>query len=101
MILSVAVLLTGEVFKFVSFVTVYPEVLVYIAALALMGAIGQLFIFFMVIMTSLYFRPANTEITSIVTLLLKIQFSLNTSFNVLILSIKEIFRYFTKSPLSL
>ncbi|CAG4942565.1 unnamed protein product [Colias eurytheme] len=47
-ILSIGVLLTGECFKFVAFVNQYPEVLMYLAAFALMGALGQLFIFFMV-----------------------------------------------------
>ncbi|KAJ2954528.1 hypothetical protein O0L34_g2812 [Tuta absoluta] len=48
LIVSVGVLLSGEIFKFLSFVTLYPEVIVYIVALALMGALGQLFIFYMV-----------------------------------------------------
>ncbi|KAI5636996.1 UAA transporter family domain-containing protein [Phthorimaea operculella] len=48
LILSVGVLLSGEIFKFLSFVSLYPEVIVYIVALALMGALGQLFIFYMV-----------------------------------------------------
>ncbi|KAI8430589.1 hypothetical protein MSG28_000807 [Choristoneura fumiferana] len=47
-ILSIGVVLSGEIIRFISFVTLYPEVLVYMAALALMGALGQLFIFFMV-----------------------------------------------------
>ncbi|XP_014364766.2 solute carrier family 35 member B1 homolog [Papilio machaon] len=45
---SVGVLLSGEIFKFVAFVTQYPEILVYLISFALMGALGQLFIFFMV-----------------------------------------------------
>ncbi|RVE51049.1 hypothetical protein evm_004340 [Chilo suppressalis] len=47
-IISVGVVVTGEIFRFVSFVHTYPEVLVYLASLALTGALGQLFIFFMV-----------------------------------------------------
>ncbi|GBP55734.1 Solute carrier family 35 member B1 homolog [Eumeta japonica] len=47
-IVSFAVVLTGEVSKFATFVSKYPEVISYIAAFALMGALGQLFIFFMV-----------------------------------------------------
>ncbi|XP_041987510.1 solute carrier family 35 member B1 homolog [Aricia agestis] len=42
------VILSGEIFKFFSFVGLYPEVMIYIGLLALMGALGQLFIFFMV-----------------------------------------------------
>ncbi|XP_063546759.1 solute carrier family 35 member B1 homolog [Cydia strobilella] len=47
-ILSIGVLLTGEIFRFIAFVSKYPEVLVHLAGLAFMGALGQLFIFFMV-----------------------------------------------------
>ncbi|KAL0902730.1 hypothetical protein ABMA27_000538 [Loxostege sticticalis] len=47
-ILSVCIPLTGEIFRFTTFVSTYPEVLLYLAGLALMGALGQLFIFFMV-----------------------------------------------------
>ncbi|XP_048004866.1 solute carrier family 35 member B1 homolog isoform X2 [Leguminivora glycinivorella] len=47
-ILSIGVLLTGEMFRFITFVSKYPEVLVHLAGLAFMGALGQLFIFFMV-----------------------------------------------------
>ncbi|CAG9782155.1 unnamed protein product [Diatraea saccharalis] len=47
-IISVGVVLTGEIFRFVSFVHMYPEVLIYLVCLALTGALGQLFIFFMV-----------------------------------------------------
>ncbi|CAH2036048.1 unnamed protein product, partial [Iphiclides podalirius] len=45
---SVGVILSGEIFRFVAFVTQYPEILVYLAGFALMGALGQLFIFYMV-----------------------------------------------------
>ncbi|XP_013136527.1 PREDICTED: solute carrier family 35 member B1 homolog [Papilio polytes] len=45
---AIGVLLSGEIFKFVAFVTQYPEILVYLISFALMGALGQLFIFFMV-----------------------------------------------------
>lgn len=47
-ILSIGVVLSGELFRFVAFVSQYPEVIVFIVSLALMGALGQLFIFFMV-----------------------------------------------------
>ncbi|CAF4747749.1 unnamed protein product [Pieris macdunnoughi] len=47
-IISVSVILTGECFKFVAFVNLYPEVLIWLTGLSLMGALGQLFIFFMV-----------------------------------------------------
>ncbi|CAH2103366.1 unnamed protein product [Euphydryas editha] len=42
------VLLSGEIFKFVTFVNQHPEIVIYLIAFALMGALGQLFIFFMV-----------------------------------------------------
>ncbi|XP_013189474.1 solute carrier family 35 member B1 homolog [Amyelois transitella] len=45
---GVGVLLSGEIFKFISFVSLYPEILLYLIAFALTGALGQLFIFFMV-----------------------------------------------------
>lgn len=48
LILSAAVLVSGEIFTFISFVTNYPEVLIHLGGLAIMGALGQLFIFFMV-----------------------------------------------------
>ncbi|VVC93815.1 solute carrier family 35 member B1 homolog [Leptidea sinapis] len=48
LILSVGVLVSGEVFKFAVFVTQYPETLIYLTGFALTGALGQLFIFFMV-----------------------------------------------------
>ncbi|CAG4984274.1 unnamed protein product [Parnassius apollo] len=47
-ILSISVLLSGEIFKFVTFVMQYPEILIYLAGFSLMGALGQLFIFYMV-----------------------------------------------------
>lgn len=47
-IVSIGVVLSGEIFRFVSFVAKYPEVMVYLTGLALTGALGQLFIFFMV-----------------------------------------------------
>ncbi|XP_026761813.1 solute carrier family 35 member B1 homolog [Galleria mellonella] len=47
-ILSVGIVLSGEIFRFITFVSKYPEVLIYLAAFALNGALGQLFIFFMV-----------------------------------------------------
>ncbi|XP_072931303.1 solute carrier family 35 member B1 homolog [Epargyreus clarus] len=46
--LSIAVVVSGEMFKFATFVSNYPEVLMYLTAFALMGALGQLFIYFMV-----------------------------------------------------
>ncbi|XP_026742039.1 solute carrier family 35 member B1 homolog [Trichoplusia ni] len=48
LILSVGVLLSGEIFKFITFVSVYPEVIIYLIGLAVVGAMGQMFIFFMV-----------------------------------------------------
>ncbi|CAH0578371.1 unnamed protein product [Chrysodeixis includens] len=48
LILSVGVLLSGEIFKFITFVSMYPEVIVYLFGLAVVGAMGQMFIFFMV-----------------------------------------------------
>ncbi|XP_028156322.1 solute carrier family 35 member B1 homolog [Ostrinia furnacalis] len=47
-ILSICIPLTGEISRFTTFVSTYPEVLLYLAGLAFMGALGQLFIFFMV-----------------------------------------------------
>ncbi|CAH0716608.1 unnamed protein product, partial [Brenthis ino] len=47
-IISIGVIASGEIFKFVAFVNLYPEILIYIVGLALMGALGQLFIFYMV-----------------------------------------------------
>ncbi|XP_037866899.1 solute carrier family 35 member B1 homolog [Bombyx mori] len=47
-ILTIGVVLSGEIFQFIRFVSVYPEVIVFIISLALMGALGQLFIFYMV-----------------------------------------------------
>lgn len=47
-LLAAGVLLSGELYTFGTFVGKYPEVLGHLAALALMGALGQLFIFFMV-----------------------------------------------------
>ncbi|XP_026317706.1 solute carrier family 35 member B1 homolog isoform X2 [Hyposmocoma kahamanoa] len=48
LILSIGVVLSGELFKFFAFVSQHPEILLYITGLALCGALGQLFIFFMV-----------------------------------------------------
>ncbi|XP_047544094.1 solute carrier family 35 member B1 homolog [Vanessa atalanta] len=45
---AIGVLLSGEIFKFVTFVTQHPEIIVYLVAFALTGALGQLFIFYMV-----------------------------------------------------
>ncbi|XP_046977031.1 solute carrier family 35 member B1 homolog [Vanessa cardui] len=45
---AIGVLLSGEIFKFVAFVTQHPEIIVYLVAFALTGALGQLFIFYMV-----------------------------------------------------
>ncbi|KAG6461635.1 LOW QUALITY PROTEIN: solute carrier family 35 member B1 homolog [Manduca sexta] len=45
---AIGVMLSGELFKFISFVSMYPYIIVYLVAFALMGATGQLFIFFMV-----------------------------------------------------
>lgn len=47
-ILAVAVVLTGEIFEFISFASRFPYVLVNLALLAITGALGQLFIFIMV-----------------------------------------------------
>lgn len=47
-IVAVALILTGELFEFVSFAGRYPYVLVNLALLAITGALGQLFIFIMV-----------------------------------------------------
>lgn len=46
--LSVAAILTGEVFDFIAFANRYPYVLLHLAALSVTGALGQLFIFIMV-----------------------------------------------------
>lgn len=48
LILCVAVVLTGEIFEFISFANRYPNVLVQLASLSVTGALGQLFIFIMV-----------------------------------------------------
>ncbi|CAH1647859.1 unnamed protein product [Spodoptera littoralis] len=48
MILSIGVLLSGEIFKFIVFVSTYPEVIIFLIGLAFVGALGQMFIFFMV-----------------------------------------------------
>lgn len=48
LILAGALIVTGEAFQFVDFVTRYPVVVSNVALLALAGAIGQLFIFLMV-----------------------------------------------------
>ncbi|PZQ46208.1 MAG: hypothetical protein DI551_05510 [Micavibrio aeruginosavorus] len=48
-ILGVGVVLTGEIWEFVAFAGRHPQVLVQLATLAFTGAIGQLFIFIMVI----------------------------------------------------
>lgn len=48
LILSVGVLVTGEIFEFISFAGRYPYVLLQLASLAITGALGQLFIFIMV-----------------------------------------------------
>lgn len=47
-IVSVAVILTGEIFEFIAFAGRYPNVLLQLALLATTGALGQLFIFIMV-----------------------------------------------------
>ncbi|XP_039764143.1 solute carrier family 35 member B1 homolog [Pararge aegeria] len=47
-IITVGVILSGEISEFCTFVSKYPEVLIYIASFALTGALGQLFIFYMV-----------------------------------------------------
>lgn len=48
LILLVGVLVTGEIFEFISFAGRYPYVLLQLASLAITGALGQLFIFIMV-----------------------------------------------------
>ncbi|CAH0703723.1 unnamed protein product [Spodoptera exigua] len=48
MILSTGVVLSGEIFKFIVFVSAYPEVIIFLIGLALVGALGQMFIFYMV-----------------------------------------------------
>lgn len=48
LILSVAVVLTGEIFEFISFANRYPNVLLQLASLSVTGALGQFFIFIMV-----------------------------------------------------
>ncbi|XP_050360668.1 solute carrier family 35 member B1 homolog [Nymphalis io] len=45
---TVGVLVTEEIFKFGTFVTQHPEIIIYLVAFALTGALGQLFIFYMV-----------------------------------------------------
>lgn len=47
-ILSIGVLLSGEIFKFIVFVSTFPEVIIFLIGLAFVGALGQMFIFFMV-----------------------------------------------------
>lgn len=47
-ILSVAIILTGELFDFIPFAKRYPYVLMQLASLSITGALGQLFIFIMV-----------------------------------------------------
>lgn len=44
----IAIIITGELFEFVAFASRYPYVLTQLAALAITGALGQLFIFIMV-----------------------------------------------------
>lgn len=44
----VFIVLTGELFEFISFASRYPHVLLQLALLAITGAVGQLFIFVMV-----------------------------------------------------
>lgn len=46
--LSIGVLLSGEIFRFITFVSQHSEILIFITGLAMCGAMGQLFIFFMV-----------------------------------------------------
>lgn len=48
LIATFGVLMSGEAIKFAQFVVQYPEVLIHLTGLALMGALGQLFIFYMV-----------------------------------------------------
>lgn len=45
---SIGVLVSGEAFKFISFVSLYPEIIVYLVGFAFVGALGQVFIFYMV-----------------------------------------------------
>lgn len=45
---SVAIVITGELFQFIAFAGRYPYVLVNLALLSITGALGQLFIFIMV-----------------------------------------------------
>ncbi|XP_045784437.1 solute carrier family 35 member B1 homolog [Maniola jurtina] len=47
-IITVGVILSGEILEFWTFVSKYPEVIIYIISFALTGALGQLFIFYMV-----------------------------------------------------
>ncbi|CAG9558176.1 unnamed protein product [Danaus chrysippus] len=47
-IVSLGVVLSGEIFKFISFVTIHPEIIIYLTGFAFTGALGQLFIFYMV-----------------------------------------------------
>ncbi|XP_075990759.1 solute carrier family 35 member B1 homolog meigo [Anticarsia gemmatalis] len=47
-ILTIGVFMSGEIFKFVSFVSLYPEIIVYLVAFAFVGGLGQMFIFYMV-----------------------------------------------------
>lgn len=48
LILLVGVVLTGEIFEFITFAGRFPHVLIQLASLAITGALGQLFIFIMV-----------------------------------------------------
>lgn len=47
-LVAVAIVLTGEIFEFISFANRYPHVLLQLALLAITGAVGQYFIFMMV-----------------------------------------------------
>lgn len=48
--LAFAVIITGELLEFIEFVSRHPTVLLNMSLLALAGALGQLFIFFMVLL---------------------------------------------------
>ncbi|KAJ8737492.1 hypothetical protein PYW08_000087 [Mythimna loreyi] len=48
LILLVGVFLSGEMFTFIVFVSMYPEVIIYLIGIAIVGALGQMFIFYMV-----------------------------------------------------
>ncbi|KOB76750.1 putative solute carrier family 35 member B1 [Operophtera brumata] len=47
-IIAVGAVLSGDLVSFVAFASLYPQVIVYVVGLALTGALGQLFIFYMV-----------------------------------------------------